>query len=381
MLAAEVRHDVAMPALLSPAELKQFVTEGFVIRRPSDNDSHPLLDPALLRRCADKFWASAESESPMRRGQPRSFAGPISPSAERGAAVHGMAVNFSKGFIFKERACGGDPLLLDTVPKALWPIAEQLFGPGHLLPPDGSNAHALLGPTIAGHSLDKLAEMAHSSDVGHKELFARYLNSIASGHIGDIDYGLHSTARDDLGALSVAGSRTRGIYATLPRGSAEDGSGLVHGRLHQNTSGLLDDKPPEGHVDVFPFQLGVEAYLEDVQPRGGGLLVWPGTHTRVFHHFTRQFSFTPDGKFRQLSKALSQEIPPVDCWGPKGTSILFHHRLLHAAQPNFQDTLRLAVLYDFVSTQSNDGPPPADMWRDWGVPVQRAATAISLSRL
>ena len=30
-----------------------------------------------------------------------------------------------------------------------------------------------------------------------------------------------------------------------------------------------------GHVDIFPFQLGVEAYINDVPEGGGGMLVHP----------------------------------------------------------------------------------------------------------
>ena len=71
--------------------------------------------------------------------------------------------------------------------------------------------------------------------------------------------------------------------------------------LHQNTSGLLDETAPAGHVDIFPFQLGVEAYVEDVPPRSGGLLVLPGSHRSVFHHFDRQYSFTPADRWVQVA--------------------------------------------------------------------------------
>ena len=38
-----------------------------------------------------------------------------------------------------------------------------------------------------------------------------------------------------------------------------------------------------GHNDSHPFQLGVEAYIDDVPPNGGGFMIWPRAHSRLFH--------------------------------------------------------------------------------------------------
>ena len=68
---------------------------------------------------------------------------------------------------------------------------------------------------------------------------------------------------------------------------------------------------------------------------------------------------------------IAKDTKPVDCYGPAGTCIFWHHRGMHAAGPNFSDRLRLAVLYEWARTQIDDGPPPVDdMWRDWSEEVR-----------
>jgi hypothetical protein len=75
---------------------------------------------------------------------------------------------------------------------------------------------------------------------------SRYLRCIHDSWIGDIEYGKTSGAKDDLGKLFVSGSCARGIYATLPQPA-----GAGHGRFakHQNTDGLLYDRPATGGLN------------------------------------------------------------------------------------------------------------------------------------
>ena len=37
----------------------------------------------------------------------------------------------------------------------------------------------------------------------------------------------------------------------------------------------------------------------------------------------------------------------------------------------FSPRMRQAVLYEFAKVDIDDGPPPADMWRDWSTEVRR----------
>lgn len=238
---------------LSAAELRQFVTDGFVVRRS-------VLDPDMMAEARTLFWRSAaEDGTGLDAADASTWTGPLPESVERGAAVHGMAENFAKGFIYKERCCGRTALLRRLLPAAVEPVARQLLG-DDLLPAGGENAWQLLQGAV---DLPALRAAAESSDVGFGPLFSRYLSCIADHQIGDIEYGKESGAADDIGELFVVGSRCRGIYGTLPQpGCGAAGAEGAAAPQHQNTNGLLYDQPPAGHVDVFPFQLGVEAYID-----------------------------------------------------------------------------------------------------------------------
>ena len=52
------------------------------------------------------------------------------------------------------------------------------------------------------------------------------------------------------------------------------------------------------------------------------------------------------------------ENQPVDCYGPAGTCIFWHHRGMHGPGVNHSDRMRLAVLHEWVRKDVNDGPPP-----------------------
>ena len=118
--------------------------------------------------------------------------------------------------------------------------------------------------------------------------------------------------------MSCAQMQARGIYATLPQ--------------PRNT-------PPTpvsgGHLDGHPFQLGVEAYIDDVEEGGGSLHLWPQSHRRVFAHFKRQHSndpvdVTPGGangvQPNALVARIAEDTAPVETCGPAGTVVFWHHR-------------------------------------------------------
>lgn len=124
--------------------------------------------------------------------------------------------------------------------------------------------------------------------------------------------------------MFVAGTRARGIYATLPQPSSAE-------------------RPPPGprggHNDGHPFQLGVEAYIDDVTPNGGGLQLWPQAHRRLFPSYLRQHTRSPidvrdSGAWGvapgQIIQQIMEDTTPVDTYGPRGTVIFWHHvRMFH----------------------------------------------------
>ncbi len=145
----------------------------------------------------------------------------------------------------------------------------------------------------------------------------------------------------------------RGIYCTLPYDDRE-------------TS-------PDGcHVDAHPFHFGVVAYIDDVEPGGGGFRVWPGSHRTFYYDFQTAYqrestdAYDPD-------KARIGAGPSVDCHGHAGDVVLWHHRIGHMASHNTTRRIRQAVLYDFRKDDwetSQHEPPAENMWKDWSEEFQ-----------
>lgn len=71
-----------------------------------------------------------------------------------------------------------------------------------------------------------------------------------------------------------------------------------------------------------------------------------------------------------------QDTPPVDCYGPAGTVIFWHHRLGHNPGVNYVgQNIRQAALFDFIKKNVDDGPPPDDMWRDWSAELRASGSS------
>ena len=70
-------------------------------------------------------------------------------------------------------------------------------------------------------------------------------------------------------------------------------------------------------------------------------------------------------------------IGAVGCsYGPAGTVVFWHHRLGHNPGTNYVgENIRQAVLFDFIKKNVDDGPPPADMWRDWSEELRSAGSS------
>lgn len=160
---------------------------------------------------------------------------------------------------------------------------------------------------------------------------------------------VRGAAADLLGPDLEEAERVRGVYCIFPEGDAPEW-------------------PTRCHVDQHPFHLGAVAYVDDVPKGGGGFMVWPGSHKLFYPVFETAYTFNPRGEesMEIIRQVNAQE--PVDTGSPKGSVVLWHHRLGHSAGHNRSKTIRMAVLYDFKRTdlaEVQDEPPPEDMWRDW----------------
>lgn len=106
-----------------------------------------------------------------------------------------------------------------------------------------------------------------------------------------------------------------------------------------------DDGNP--HVDGFeadgtyrPFTVGVTTYLDDVNPRGGGLTVWPGSHWRVAEYFEDHDleEFSND----DVPAILGGSSEPFEITGEAGTVALWHDKLVHTGGVNLSRRPRMA---------------------------------------
>lgn len=106
------------------------------------------------------------------------------------------------------------------------------------------------------------------------------------------------------------------------------------------------------HVDIFdesgglqPFTIAATTYLSDVQPRGGGLTVWPGTHWRVAEYLSEHGLETFSNE--QVKQILHPQSSPFEVCGPAGTVVLWHNLLVHTGGCNLGREPRIASFTRF----------------------------------
>ena len=89
-------------------------------------------------------------------------------------------------------------------------------------------------------------------------------------------------------------------------------------------------------------------------------------------------------RVREEISAIVAEGEPWegDCYGPAGTIVLWHHRVLHMGGQNFGSGIRQAVIYRYSKTEgavpeSALDTSEGDLWRDW-TPCVRGASEAKL---
>lgn len=102
--------------------------------------------------------------------------------------------------------------------------------------------------------------------------------------------------------------------------------------------------PQHGHhVFPRPFRIASLLYLREVEPHGGGTVVWPGSHRKI------ERLAQSDPTHYELMATLNQELGKADLGAPqevisKAGDILFYHYLLaHAGSKNTTSRPRLAL--------------------------------------
>ena len=347
--------------LLSTNQIAKFKRDGFVIL-PG------VLDPGLCRQARDNMWETISACLPrMQRESPGTWT-PVTDKERdtvetEGPRAGGEAVLSGHGHRLFIRN-GTDELQLNLAPRTLWQVAEQLLGTGTLVWPTGHDDSGLTsGPCLMS---DEVIE-ALTTHLGRE--ITRWP---PKGTMTTETLRLPKT-----GPVWLNGQGTRGLYCTLPN-SPPLGS-TFHG----------------AHSDGACYgrnRLLFAAYIDDVPPGCGGFTVWPGSHTRIwtdqwkaFHagelHTDRREKVRAAGGYEFLPDPLTEQIKSdtktVDCHGPAGTVVLWHHKILHVPGQNASnDILRQATIYGYVNTVASlpdalamdDGN--GGIWRDWSEQVR-----------
>lgn len=142
-----------------------------------------------------------------------------------------------------------------------------------------------------------------------------------------------------------------------------------------------------GHVDGFGqysdtgevgyTTMAAVAYLDRVQPRGGGFTVWPGSH-RILERFFQdhpvetlgELGSRPaaiDGDGWDLDGRLQDQLDPFEISGDAGTLVLWHGKLLHTAGVNHGPNVRVAAIPRFRHVDGDEikHDVASDIWKIW----------------
>tara|TARA_B100000029_G_scaffold516253_2_gene628047 strand:+ start:47604 stop:48701 length:1098 start_codon:yes stop_codon:yes gene_type:complete len=341
--------------LLTEEQISTFKRDGLLVLEG-------VLDPNLCRHLQDQMWeVIAERRPLMKRNQPSTWT-PFSksevdsflPSEEGGDPYF-----FGKGHRLHIRN-GAEDLMLNTAPRALWNVAEQLLGEGEVVWPAGVNDTGYTsGPCL-------MTERNIEGMVPH-------LGSYPKAKLGKPTNRTQNVKLPKTGPIWSTAQGTRGLYCTLPNSPPPiDNYNKAHAEAMYDTR----------------WRLQFAAYIDDLPPQSGGLTLWPGSHRRIWDYWENlhldQASSTPkksspqwDGYSCPPLLDIKADTEPIETSGPIGSVVLWHANLLHTAGQNTRsDVIRQATIHAFAKT-SHSVPdelvlrdPVGDLWRDWSEDIR-----------
>jgi hypothetical protein len=166
-------------------------------------------------------------------------------------------------------------------------------------------------------------------------------------------------AEELVGAGRLNDGGSPGPALVYPTGE-DDWSAPPHGHLdgyYTPTNGV-----PEGTVGLF--HVGTTIYVEDIEPRGGGFHLWPGTHRQAAEYFKTHSPLSIAGG---SSREVFDLPEPVEVTGAAGTVCFWHGQLVHSGSRNCARNIRMALIARLSRRDLNDirFETPDDMWHHW----------------
>ena len=139
--------------------------------------------------------------------------------------------------------------------------------------------------------------------------------------------------------------------------------------------------PETGHIDAYggrwlPFMIGATTYLYDVEPGGGALIYWPGSH-HVAHRYFLENPSHVDGSFLK-NEEFSWEVfcdqsttSAREFTAKAGDVVLWHSYLTHNGSSNTSELPRIALFarwnHQKHLEESFRYEIPQDLWKYWAV--------------
>jgi hypothetical protein len=341
---------------LTDGQIAQFKRDGMLVL-PG------VLDFDLCGQAQDHLWDVIAGNRPgMKRDDPTTwvpFTEEAADSYQQRPDGGGDPYFFGRGYRLYVRN-GAEELLLNAAVRPLWNVAEQLLGQGEVVWPAGVDEEGVTtGPCL-------LTERNVKGMVTHLGPDAEAWTGKATDRTGELR--LPRT-----GPVWMTGQGARGLYCTLPN-SPPPAEGYRGGHA-------------EALYDTH-WRLQIAAYINDVPSDGGGLILWPGSHRRIWDYWEAVHRDTPppdrgkdapewDGYTVPPLTDIKADTEPTMTHGPAGSVVLWHANLLHMAGQNTRtDVIRQAAIYAFAKTPASVSDetvmrdPSGDLWRDWSDEVR-----------
>ena len=352
--------DLHQVELLTQSQIAQFKRDGLLVL-PG------VLDAELCRQVRDGMWDLIDEHRPsMKRNDPSTWLPFTKEESENYQRPEegGDPLFCGRGHRLYTRN-GTEKLLLDTAPRALWNIAEQLLGTGQVVWPAGADeAGGTTGPCLMKESVVEGMET--------------HLGPKSEDWTGKATGKTEQLRLPKTEPTWMTGQGTRGLYCTLPNSPAP---AAEYAGAHSEA--LYDTR----------WRIQIAAYVDDLPPQGGGLTLFPRSHQRIWDYWDAVHRDTPppatpegqaewNGYTAQPLLDLKADTEPVITQGPVGSVVLWHANLLHmAGQNQLNDVIRQATIYAFAKTAESVPDevmmrdPHGDLWRDWSDEVRSIEAA------
>ncbi|MDE0422566.1 MAG: phytanoyl-CoA dioxygenase family protein [Gammaproteobacteria bacterium] len=268
---------------LSRAEIEQFKTQGFVVKRG-------LIPRSTFKPFIDLWW----------RQPPVTAAGL---SRDQGGW-----------------SAPGEHWPTDN----RWGLADNWMGAGAWPSPEDERPGATVGERVGRLpyklTRDRSNDVWRWHGIGHDPAFV----AATSAHPRML-YMLEAL----LGGPVKRPRRNRGIYAVFPRDPEAPASRLGP------------------HMDQSMTELSAVTYLEDVPPNSGGFTIYPTSPQLLYPTSAQALNWVATEQSAEVIDHIKTNVQPLELTGKAGDVIFCHGWIVHSAGIHETDRIRMAAVQDF----------------------------------